>query len=230
MIDDEVHVIYYVTKKGYDFFSKYLDKCIAYRPVPQKRKAITALHDMGVSAVYSSFLQSPFKFTPYFEYTTAYRKAAMPEGKQYRNAVRTDLIISYGSRYSLGYIYNEHDTGTESIIRILNKIDLYASHNMMKKPNCIESGRWDSDMILYSFRRKYAQRPVCFQIKEVKRLIEHMREGTVINSLRKTEMGAVIRSLKNGHRRWQNAGLKKYWSNIYLNWKEGLTHIIMIIC
>ncbi len=41
--DSVVNKIYYLTKKGFDKFRRYVNKCAGYRPVAKKRKETTAL-------------------------------------------------------------------------------------------------------------------------------------------------------------------------------------------
>ncbi len=193
--DDEVRKIYYLTKKGYDYFSRYVEKCGDYRPVAKKRKGITAIHDMGVTAVNYAIIPSPLRFTLDYEVIKSHPKISMPNGKQYRNAVRTDLRIFYSTSYAVGYIYDEHDTGSETNLKVLSKLSMYSAQRMLRIPKWLEKmNKWCSDIVLYSFRRKYCERPVCFQRDKINRLINHMGSDTAINSLRKTEVGSIVRS------------------------------------
>ncbi len=212
--DDEVRKIYYLTKKGYDFFSNYVEKCGDYRPVAKKRKGVTAIHDMGVTAVNYAFIPSPLRFTLEYEVIKAHPKISMPKGKQYRNAVRTDLRIFYSTPYTVGYIYNEHDTGSETNLKALNKLSSYSTQKLLRTPKWLgEMGKWCSDMVLYSFRRKYGERPICFRRDKINRLLDRMDSDTEINSLRKTEVGSIVRSFE----KWTPA-LTDHWKQIDIEW------------
>ena len=210
--DKEVSSVFYLTKGGYHFLSGRLMNCCPYRGKNGQRLSETAMHDLGVGAAYLSFVRSPFVVEPIYEMTNMFDKVSAPAGRFLRQALRPDAILSYHSDLSFGKIYVEHDTGHESVARMMDKLNLYVLHGVMNASSNGATGQYEDEYecnaILYTYRKQYKQRPSCFGRIKLQHLIDALPEGVTVDAF-ETEDGTISELLAE-LRRWTPA-FRKHW-------------------
>jgi len=229
--DKELSSIYYLTKAGYNFLAKPLANCSPYRSKNGQRLKETALHDFGVGAAYLSFIRSPFEVEPVYEMANMFEKASAPVGKHLRKSLRPDAILNYHSNETFGKIYVEHDTGHESVSRMIDKLNLYVLHGILSAGS---NGSNDSEhsfeynAILYTFRKGCKQRPLCFSRRRIQRLIANLPEGLSIDMYEPEDrtLSEVLVDLKKWtpafRKHWTKEELKEYEINLHKNTEPSL--------
>lgn len=233
--DKELSTIFYLTKAGYKFLAGPLENCCPYRGKNGQRLKETALHDFGVGAAYLSFVRSPFEVEPIYEMTNMFDKVSAPAGKFLRKALRPDAILTYHSADTFGRIYVEHDTGNESVPRMMDKLNLYVLHGIMSAgSNGISTGQssYEYNGILYTFRKQCKQRPLCFSRWRIQRLIEVLPEGLAVDAFEPqnnahAELLADLKKWTPAFRKhWTKEELSKFEKDVHENTDTSLARYL----
>lgn len=167
--DMGTRVLYYITKKGYDTISAYInEECPAYRAYRLKSFPKTAFHDYGVGETFLSYLAG----APYS--IRWLREIKMSDGKE--NPVRADAlcIVRDSSGVDYCYSYIEQDTGSEQIVELVAKIGEYAENSTIDA----------SDIMIFSFKKQ--QLPLselCYSVKNLKLVLPLFQNGKTLKQL-----------------------------------------------
>ena len=220
--DKEIQSIYYLSKAGYNSLVGFLTECCPYRSKNGQRLAETAMHDIGISAAYLSLVRSPFTAHPAYEVANMFDKATMPAGKFMRRNLRPDAVIDYYSDLTYGKLYIEHDTGSESVSRMMDKLNLYHLHGILSatlngtKPT---AKKYEQNAIIYTYRKLCKNRPTCFSARKIRRLAGELGESTLDVF---TSEDATIQKLLSDLSRWTPAVRKKWGKEELLQFADRI--------
>lgn len=216
--DSTVNTLYYLTKPGYEGLSSFISNCTRfksrvtkkYTDKKGKRFSDTAQHDIGAAGIYLSFVRSPFVAEPSYEVSYKFDRSAMPAGKHAVRSLRTDVVIDYHSDETFGKLYFEHDTGSEYIRIMMDKLVLYQAHQILvSNENGKSNGAmlYEQNAIVFSFRKKYEKKPSCFSARKILRLAS-LLNGASVDTFQTDDpkLSEVLGALS----RWTDA-FRKHW-------------------
>lgn len=219
--DPEFRVVYYLTKAGYTSLASRLGNCREFQSKTGKRLMETAVHDYGVGCTYLALVRSPFSVYPQYEVSTMFDKAAMPTGKFLKRSLRPDAIMQFESEKTFGKFYVEHDTNSESAQRMIDKLNLYYSHELLYSTlngKQEHSVRYEQNMVLYTFRKSCGKRPLCFSVSALKRLIETMGDDDLVADVKDESFALLVRDLRYWtpaiKRRWKKENLVQFAKDV----------------
>lgn len=202
--DNELRTLYYITKQGHAEISSIIPTVREYHGKQGRRILETGVHDFGCSYTYLAYFLSPLHIHQVtYEDVTRFDAAIMPKGKRMLRNIRHDAVLSVSSDTYRGKIYLEHDTGTETLSILVNKLPQYASHQLMDQ----------NDIILFTFRKGNPSRPSCFRKGELSKLIQAMPEDVSVDAFAQlpTTPSALLPTLET---------LDKYTPAFHSHWKK----------
>lgn len=215
MNDNEIRLLYYITRNGYHKLVSTTGPTISkYDSKTGKTLTRTSLHDFGVAESLLAFYRSPYALDIAYELPTTFDKAVMPSGYKahYKRSLRPDGVFKYRefrNNKSKGTIYIEHDTGNESLLIMISKIGEYFAHGLLSSSLNKEevNGTYIQDAIIYTYRTKYTTRPLCFRLNALTRFVAAYPSDVTLDKYENDEDKEMIKSFSM----W-TAAIKKKWN------------------